>query len=78
VGQYDQYCGSLRWPGWEAEVAKLCGDRCLMTYPPLWTVEGKGTSVYRGEVPVAEMWNLQLEFKRQLDGQDELKGAAPC
>jgi len=67
VGEYDLFCQNLRWSGWEADVAKVQGDRCLMTWPPLWTKEGQGRSARRAEIPVDEAWGFQMDFRRQLE-----------
>jgi hypothetical protein len=57
----------LRWPGWQAEVEQLQGDRALSLYPPPWSAEGADISrVSRGVVPAAELWRLQADFAAQL------------
>ena len=61
-GFYDD----LRWPGWEAEVAALPGDRCIAFYPFLWTSEGSARTSYRSTVPVAEAYTFKCETLRQL------------
>jgi len=66
VGKYDMFCQDLRWLGWEEDVARLAGDRCLMTYPPLWTREGREPSAQRGEASVEEAWGLQMDIAMQL------------
>jgi hypothetical protein len=63
-GEYDLFCQDFRWPGWEGDVAKVHGDRCLMTWPPLWTKEGHGSSAKRAEVPVEEAWGSQMDCLR--------------
>jgi hypothetical protein len=66
TGKYDVFCHALRWPGWEVDVAAVQGDRCLITWPPLWTKEGHGPSAHRANVPVEEAWGVQMDFARQL------------
>jgi hypothetical protein len=66
LGKLDGYYEPFRWPGWEAEVARLQGDRCLMTFPPLWIKDSQPPSARRGEVPVEEAWGVQMEFLEQL------------
>lgn len=56
----------IRWPGWEADAAKLSGDRCFAFYPLLFTKEGKGGIGQRSEASVEEAWGLQMEFRKQL------------
>src|SRR5690349_17982363 len=40
-GDLNQYYSTLRWPGWEEDIAKLSGDRAMSIYPFPFTVEGK-------------------------------------
>jgi hypothetical protein len=58
---------SMRWPNWESEVRKLPGDKAINIYPFLWA---KGPPIgdrSRRAVPVAEIFNLQFDIKRQLE-----------
>lgn len=58
-----------RWPGWRHDVAGLSTDHGLMSAPPPWTIEGKDpTRVRRAPVPMRELWQLQRDLARQLDG----------
>jgi hypothetical protein len=41
TGSLDQFYETLRWPGWEAEVAACPLNQGINTYPPPFTVEGK-------------------------------------
>jgi hypothetical protein len=66
-GKLDLFCQNVRWPSWQADVTNLHGDQCLMTFPPLWTVEGKQPSAKRSPISVNETWGLQMEFRNQLD-----------
>jgi hypothetical protein len=66
TGKIDSFYDWIRWPGWESDVARLHGDRCFSFYPFLFTREGRGGSGRRAEAPVAEMWGLQMDLRRQL------------
>jgi hypothetical protein len=66
AGKLDVFYEWIRWEGWEADAARLHGDRCYAFYPPLFTTEGKGGSGRRAEVPVDEAWGLQMEMRKQL------------
>jgi hypothetical protein len=69
TGDLDKFYESVRWPGWQAEIAPLDGDRALHLYPPPCTVEGKDVSkVSRRPVPAAELWHFHLEMLSQLGG----------
>ncbi|HTM22370.1 MAG TPA: DUF2625 family protein, partial [Kofleriaceae bacterium] len=46
TGDLAAFYQSLRWPGWEAEVAALTGDQCLAAGPP------------RRVIPTDEAWDL--------------------
>jgi hypothetical protein len=63
--KYSQFSEGLRWLGWESAVAALSGDRCVMSYPPLWTKES-ANSPKRFEVPVEETWGSQMDVAQQL------------
>jgi hypothetical protein len=66
--KYTQFCIDLRWPGWESAIATLSGDRCVMTYPPLWTKES-ANSPQRFDVPVEETWRSQMDVAQQLNSK---------
>jgi hypothetical protein len=56
----------IRWKGWESDVAKVHCDRCYFFYPFLFTKEGKSGVGRRGEVPMHEAWDVQMDIRRQL------------
>lgn len=60
---------SMRWEGWIAEVEALDGDQSINVYPFLSADGPPIEERHRGPVPVAELWALQLDLHRQLDGQ---------
>lgn len=65
---------SLRWPGWESEVAVLRPDQGLSLYPFPFTQEGKDVSACaRQAVPFTELIDLHNDLAKQLNGP----GAAP-
>lgn len=49
-----------RWPGWEEEVSRLCGDQGILVYPPLWAEGPPIAERHRGAVPLAEMYDMQV------------------
>lgn len=61
-----EFSASLRWKGWEAEVAQLSGDQAINFYPFLFTEGPSLERRSRRPVPVAEQYGLQLELQRQL------------
>jgi len=60
---------SMRWTGWQSEVAGLSGDQAFSIYPFLWTKEGKDISkCSRKRCPVAEIFSVNvIEVPRQLE-----------
>lgn len=67
AGSLTQFYESLRWPGWEAEVAALRLDEGVHTWPPPSTVEGEDLSkASRKAVPMAELVSFHHEMARQL------------
>jgi hypothetical protein len=67
LGPYEKFCESLRWQGWETDIARITGDRCMMAWPPPFTKEGKQDNVYRSDIPAEEAWGLQMDFAAKFD-----------
>jgi hypothetical protein len=66
TGRLDQFYQWIRWPGWEADVVQLHGDRGYSFHPFLFTKEGQGGCGLREEAPIGELWSLQMELREQL------------
>lgn len=58
----DHFYETLRWSGWESEVASLSGDECFNFYPFLWTKEGSVVASSRKAVGVAEQYDLNTRL----------------
>ncbi len=67
-GDLQRYYESMRWPGWETEVAAISGDKALSIYPFLWSKEGRDVGkASRRPVPISEVYDLNVvEFPKQL------------
>jgi len=66
-GVLTEFYDTLRWPGWEAEVAGLALSQGITTFPPPSTREGKYlATVARAPVPMAELIDFHHDFARQL------------
>lgn len=67
-GAVTAYYESMRWPGWEKEIAVIGGDQTLSIAPPMWTKEGKDVArCSRRAVPISEIYSLNvIELPRQL------------
>lgn len=71
AGAMTQFYETLRWPGWEAEVAALSLGQGIHTWPPPSTREGKDlAAASRAAVPMAELIGFHHETSRQLDAPD--------
>ena len=65
-GGHRGFYGEYRWPGWEAEILDTDGDSGLLIYPFLWA-EGPALELRpRKPVPIAELYDLQMDMARQL------------
>lgn len=53
-----QFYAELRWPDWQADVARLDGDQCFSFFPFLWTREGSVTSSARTVVGIGEQFAI--------------------
>ncbi len=61
-----EFYESLRWDGWQAEVSQLTGDQAINFVPFLFLEGPILLKRSRRAVPVAEQYELQLSFQRQL------------
>jgi len=68
-GDLQQYYATFRWTGWEKDVRMLNGGQAMMIYPFLWSEEGRDVNkADRNPVPVAELWDMQQDMRKQLFG----------
>lgn len=66
-GNLNKFYDGLRWQNWQTEVARLDGNQGIFCLPALFTKEGKDLNkVSRKAVPIAELWGLHNDFRRQL------------
>lgn len=72
AGSLTRFYETLRWPGWEAEVAALALDQAISAWPPPFTKEGKGlATVSRKAVPLAQAVSFYQDMARQLGSSQE-------
>jgi Protein of unknown function DUF2625 len=67
-GDLELFYQGQRWPEWRSEVSVLPGDKGFFFYPCLWA---KGPPIQqrtRNAIPMAELYDLQLDFQRQMAG----------
>jgi hypothetical protein len=67
-GDLERFYQESRWPAWREEIADLPGDRALSVYPFLWAEGPPIAERSRRPVPIAELWELQQDIRRQLRG----------
>lgn len=66
-GSLTRFYDSLRWPGWEAEVAAVGLEQGIHTWPPPWTAEGQDLStVSRKPIPIGELIAYYQDTAAQL------------
>ena len=65
-GDLDTFYADYRWEGWEAEVAALSGDQGLSVYPFLFAEGPPIDQRSRKPVPMAELFDFQLDAREQL------------
>lgn len=69
-GNLSNFYHGLRWKDWEQEVGALTGNQGIMSYPFLFTKEGKNLAKNkRGVVPMTELWLFGQDMQRQLNSQ---------
>jgi hypothetical protein len=64
-GDLESFYATMRWKGWEKEIAGLPGDHALSVVPPMW-MDGKKPIAKRDRraVPAKELWSLMLTAAR--------------
>lgn len=66
-GSLTRFYETLRWPGWESEVANTRLDQGITTYPPAWSQEGKDLSkATRTPVPLDQLVSYLRDTARRL------------
>lgn len=73
TGDLARFYASMRWPGWEQELAALEPAYGISVYPFLWAAGAPVAARTRRCVPLAELWALEREMAPQL--KDLLPGA---
>jgi Protein of unknown function DUF2625 len=69
-GDLETFYGGQRWPGWLPEVEGLPGDRAFAIYPFLWAKGPPVAERSRRPVPMAELFDLQFDLRRQISAPD--------
>lgn len=61
AGNLGAYYETFRWPGWQADVRELAGDRAFSFYPPPFSREFTERTPDRRAVPVDELYRLYVD-----------------
>ena len=64
-GDLEKFYGAQRWPGWFEEASALAGDQAFSIYPFLWAEGPPIEKRSRKAVPLAELFDLQFDIRRQ-------------
>ncbi len=70
-GDLAKYYTDYRWQGWQEDVKNLPGDMAFNFVPFLWAKAESLESRSRRAVPVAELYDLQMDVAKQLDGIED-------
>ena len=65
-GGLEHFYQDSRWPNWRDEIRDVPGDCALSVYPFLWCEGPPIADRSRRAVPIAELWDLQQDLRRQL------------
>jgi len=65
-GDIDQFYSGYRWENWKEDVEKMGPDRAMIFYPYLWSKYDNFNDLSRKDVPISEMWTIQINFRNQL------------
>lgn len=65
-GDIKQFYEDLRWKRWKKEVKEMGADRVMSFYPFLWTHYDSLEKLLRKDVPIEEIWGLQMDVRNQL------------
>jgi hypothetical protein len=66
-GDLERFYRDFRWLNWQEEVNNLPGDRALSVYPFLWATGPPIAERSRRPIPIAELWALQQDVRRQME-----------
>ncbi len=71
TGDIKQFYEGLRWKKWKKEVKEMGADRAMNFYPFLFTKYDDLEKLSRKDVPIEEMWTMQMDVRNQLMNKDK-------
>lgn len=69
TGNIDKFYEGLRWNGWQKEIKEMSSDRAINFFPFLWTKYDDLEKLSRKDVPIEELWTMQMDVRDQLSGK---------
>ncbi|MEZ5044116.1 MAG: DUF2625 domain-containing protein [Saprospiraceae bacterium] len=70
TGEIDKFYEGLRWKKWKEEIKQMGADRAMNFFPFLWTKYDDLEKLNRKNVPIEEMWTLQMDLRKQMMNND--------
>lgn len=67
TGDIKQFYEGVRWKKWKQEIKKMGADRGISFYPSLWTKYDDIEKLSRKDVPIEEIWKLEIDLMMQLN-----------
>ncbi len=71
TGNIKLFYEGLRWKKWKKEVKKMGPDRVMNFYPFLWVQYDDLEKLSRQDVPVGEVWTMQMDVRGQLQNKEK-------
>ncbi len=71
TGEIDEFYEGLRWKKWEKEINEMSADRAMSFYPFLWMKYNDLEKLHRKDIPIEEMWGMQMDVRNQLMNKEE-------
>ena len=71
TGDMDMFYEGLRWENWEKEIKEMEADKAVSFYPFLWSKYDDIEKLSRKEVPIEEIWILQMNTRTQLRNNEK-------
>ena len=67
-GDIHSFYLNFQWTNWREEVKSIEGNKGVLIYPPLWAEGEEIDCRKRSNIPIRELWELNISNKMQLNG----------
>lgn len=71
TGDLKLFYKDLRWKSWKKEIKEMGPDRAMNFYPYLFTQYDDLEKLSRKDVPIEEMWRMQMDLRKELMNSDK-------